>query len=78
MVLTCARDFGIVQLSLDGRPRGKPIDLYDPQVITTGVLTFAKQERKAGPHTLAIQVLGANPQAAPAFMVGVDYVRLRK
>jgi len=77
IVLTCARDYGIVQLSLDGKPLGKPIDLYDPQVITTGVLSFPKLEWKEGKHKLGVQIVGANDKAAKAYMAGIDYLRLR-
>jgi hypothetical protein len=77
VVLTCARDYGIVQLALDGESLGKPIDLYDPQVVTTGVLTFSKLALKPGPHVLSLQIVGANAKAAKSYMVGIDYVRLR-
>ncbi len=77
LVLTCAKDYGIVQLALDAKPLGKPIDLYETQVVTTGVLTFPQQELKAGPHTLTVQIVGANAKATKSFMVGVDYVRYR-
>ncbi|MFQ5733487.1 MAG: c-type cytochrome, partial [Planctomycetaceae bacterium] len=79
IVLTKARDYGIVQLSLDGKSLGGPIDLYNPRtVITTGVLTFAPQQLKAGRHTLSLRILGANPKAIKAYMVGLDYVRLQR
>ena len=78
VVLTCARDYGIVQLSLDGEPLGKPIDLYSPDVITTGVLSFPKRELKPGPHSLTVQIAGANPKAVKAYMFALDYVRLKK
>jgi hypothetical protein len=77
LVLTCARDYGIVQLLLDEEPLGKPIDLYNPEVITTGVLTFPKLELKPGPHTLTVQIAGANPKAAKAYMFALDYVQLK-
>lgn len=76
VVLTRARDYGIVQLSLDGSPLGGPIDLYDPEVVTTGVLTFPDILMKKGEKALTIKVTGANPQAAKSFMVGLDYIRL--
>lgn len=78
LVLTCARDFAVVQLSLDGRPLGKPVDLFEPDVVTTGVLAFSVPDVPAGSRKLTIQVLGANPKAAPAFVVGIDYVRWKK
>jgi putative heme-binding domain-containing protein len=77
LALTKARDYGIVQLLLDDKPLGEPIDLFNsPEVITTGVLTFEAQSLTAGNHKLSLQITGANPKAAPAFMVALDYVRL--
>jgi putative membrane-bound dehydrogenase-like protein len=76
LVLTCARDYGIVQLALDDQPLGKPIDLFNPEVITTGVLTFEGLKVEEKPtHKLSITIVGANPKAAPAHMVGVDWIR---
>lgn len=76
-VLTCARDYAIIQLSLDGKPISDPIDLYDPQVVTTGLLSFNVKGVAAGKHQLQIEILGANKDAAKAFMVGIDFLRLR-
>jgi hypothetical protein len=78
VVLTCARDYGIVQLSLDDRPLGDPIDLYHPQVISTGVLSFPKQTVKGNEHMLVVQLVGANPKADKAYMFAVDYVRIKQ
>ena len=76
LVMTCARDYGIVKLSLDDQPLGPPIDLYDAEVKTTGVLTFPNVKLGNGPHVLTIQIVGANPKAAKAYMFGIDYLRL--
>ncbi|MGV3484604.1 MAG: PVC-type heme-binding CxxCH protein, partial [Planctomycetaceae bacterium] len=78
IVLACAPDYAVVQLSLDDQPLGGPIDLYHPTVITTGVLSFPKQAVKGNKHSLNIEITGANPQAKQAFMVGLDYLRIRK
>ena len=77
IVLSCAPDYAIVQLSVDGNPVGNPIDLYHPQVITTGVLTFKDVKLSAGDkHNLTLEIVGANAKAAKAYMVGIDWVRL--
>lgn len=74
---TMARDYAIVQASLDDGALGEAIDLFnDPEVITTGVLTLGNRELKAGKHRLVLEIKGANPAAVKAYMVGVDYVRL--
>ena len=77
IVLTCAKDYAIVLLSLDGQPLGEPIDLFNADVITTGVLTFPKIELKSGTHKLTAQIVGANPKALKGYMFAVDYVRLK-
>ncbi|MFO0981601.1 MAG: glycoside hydrolase family 172 protein [Planctomycetota bacterium] len=74
--LTRARDYGIVQVSLDGKPLGAPLDLYHDGVIPTGELELGQLELAAEQHTLAIEVTGANAAAEKAYMVGLDYVRL--
>jgi hypothetical protein len=76
--LTEAVDYGIVQLSLDGRKLGEPIDLYHNGVITTGELDFGIRELSAGEHKLTMEIIGANPKAVKSYMVGLDYVKLVK
>ena len=52
-------------------------DSYNgPAVITTGVLTYPKVALKKGPQRLNLEIVGANPEAAKAYMVAVDYLRL--
>lgn len=77
VVLSRARNYGIVQLLLDNQPLGGPIDLYNsPSVITTGVLTFGPLDVKAGEHRFTIQIVGSHPKAVKSYMMGLDYVRL--
>ena len=78
VALTKARDYGIVQLSLDGIKLGGPIDLYDPNVVPTGEISFGAQDLKAGDHTLSVEITGANEAAIKAYMFGLDYVKLVK
>jgi hypothetical protein len=77
VVFTCARDYGIVQLAIDDQPLGEPIDLYEPKVVTSGVLKFAIPRTDAKSHTLTIEIVGANPKAAKAHMVGIDFLRVK-
>ena len=76
LVLTQAPDFAIIQLHFNGAKLGQPIDLYDAEVVTTGVLTFGEHELAEKTHTLSIEVVGANPSAAKGMRVGIDYVRI--
>ena len=77
IVLTRARDYGIVKLSIDDTVLDAGVDLYNgPEVITTGVLTYAGIPLTQGSHTLNLEIVGANPEAVKSHMVAVDYVRL--
>ena len=78
VVLTKANDFGIVQLAIDGKDLGKPIDCYDPRVTTTGEISLGK-----GKHVLRATVIGSNDKAknavgAGSHLFGLDYLRLNK
>ena len=74
---TMARDYAIVQPTLDGQATGEPLDLYNyPDVISSGELTLASGALSAGTHRLTFEIKGANPSALKAYMVGLDYLRL--
>ncbi len=74
--LTKARDYGIVQLSLDGQKLGEPIDLYGSKVVPTGAIKLGAHELAAGEHKLTIEITGANEKAVKNHMFGLDYVKL--
>lgn len=73
-VLTKARDYGIVQLTLDGKKAGGPIDLYNPDVVNTDPVELGTFELKKGPHTLGVEIVGANEKAVKSYMFGLDYL----
>jgi hypothetical protein len=75
--LTKANDYGIVQLSLDGKKVGEPLDLYNPTVIHSGPITLGVHELTAGQHKLLVEILGANPQAKKSYMFGIDRIDLK-
>jgi hypothetical protein len=78
VVMTRARDYGVVQLLVDDRPVGQPVDLFDAsKVVTTGVLEFPVGRLSAGTHQLTVKIAGANAQAVKAYMFGLDYLRLQ-
>jgi putative membrane-bound dehydrogenase-like protein len=76
LVLTRAPDYGVVQIWLGDVKLGEPIDLYNPQVVTTGLLTFPLADLD-GQQTLTLEIVGANSHAIKSYMVGLDFVRLR-
>lgn len=75
--LTKARDYGIIDVSLDGKPVVTAWDGFNtPAVIHTGDLDWGTHELGAGEHKLTFKIAGANPQALKSHMVGIDYVKL--
>jgi hypothetical protein len=77
--LTRARDYGIVQMRWDGQSVGDPIDGFHPnQVINTGMVSLGSHTLTTGKHQLTMEIIGANPQAIKAYMVGLDFVLLEK
>jgi len=76
--MTQAPDYGIVKLSLDGQAMGSSFDLYHSRVVPTGPTLLGEATLEAGDHTLEVEIVGANPHAAPAYMFGVDYLLLVK
>lgn len=74
VVLTKARDYGIVQLTLDGKKAGDAIDLYNPQVVPTDPIRLGAFDLSEGKHTLGVEILGANEKADKAYMFGLDQV----
>jgi hypothetical protein len=65
-----------VQLSLDGKAVGEPIDLYNAGVVSSGPIELGTHEMAAGQHQLMVQIVGANPNAIPSYMFGLDRVIL--
>lgn len=77
IVLTRARDYGVAKISIDDKVLDPALDMFNnPDVITTGVLTFGMNELAAGNHRITFEIVGANPEAVKAYMVAIDYVRL--
>lgn len=75
--LTKARDYGIVQWSIDGKNIGGPIDLYNDGVIPFGPLELGAVELSKGEHQLTALIAGANDKAIKSYMVGLDYVSFK-
>lgn len=78
---TKARDYAIVQLHINGKATGEPIDLYQPKVgdqsdvISTGPVSLGVHKLRAD-STLTVKIVGANPAAEKRYMFAIDYYRL--
>lgn len=77
VVLTRARDYGVVELFVDDQSLGSQVDCYVPnRVDTTGVLTLpATVSLQRGDHRLSAKITAKHAQSQGT-MFGLDYVRL--
>ncbi len=74
-VMTKAVDYGIVQLSIDGKTAGEPVDLFNDGVIPTDPpVPLGTHELTAGEHKLTVEIVGANEKAVKGYMFGLDYL----
>ncbi len=75
---TKAHDYAIIQIYFNGKKVGRPIDLYNYDVIASGKLNLGKIILKKGKNILKIKIIGINPKARKAYMVGIDYIKFEK
>jgi hypothetical protein len=65
LFLTRARDYGVVQASIDGEPLGEPIDLWaGPGVLPSGAIELGRRELSPD-SVLRLDVVGTNERSAP-------------
>ncbi len=74
--LTRAVDYAIVQLFIDGKKAGGPIDLYHAGVVPTGPISIGTHTLEKGDHTLTVKIVGANEKAKKSYMFGLDEILL--
>jgi hypothetical protein len=73
---TKAIDYGVIQLWLDGKKLGDPIDFFNDGVIPSGEMELGSVELPAGESRLVIEIVGTNPKAVVKYMFGLDYLKL--
>jgi len=77
VILTKAKDYGIVQFHLDGKKIGEPIDLYNLEVVPTEPISLGVHSFGEGPHKLTVEMVGANPRAAKVYYFGISRMNLK-
>lgn len=77
VLLFYSRDYGIYEFQLDGKPLGKPVDMYSPSVTPRDKTFFPSVTLTAGPHTLSVVNKDKN-KASKGFYCGVDGILLTK
>lgn len=73
---TKAIDYGIVDITLNGKPAASALDLFNRGVIVTEEQSLGTFELTKDENILRVVIAGTNPEADPRHMFGLDYVRL--
>ena len=71
--ITKAIDYGIVRIAVNSQTKTDSLDCYNPSVVAVDVELPVCRLRQ-GKNTLAVTVLGANPEAVKSHMFGLDYI----
>ena len=77
VLATCAPDFGIVRVSLDGKTCPEDFDLYSGRVSPSGSLELGQHQLSTGKHRLRFTVVGNNASSS-GFVFGLDTIDLLK
>jgi putative membrane-bound dehydrogenase-like protein len=75
-MFTKAKDYGMIQVSLDGKKLGQPIDLFNKTVVSSGPIAFGKVSLTSGVHSFTIEIVGDNKAATHDYMVGIDLIQV--
>ncbi|MBM4061926.1 MAG: DUF2961 domain-containing protein [Planctomycetes bacterium] len=73
-----ADDYGVVQCSVGGSKLGEPFDGYAERVTPSGPVLLGTVQLPAGELPFTLTITGKHAKAKPAYMVGLDYLRLEK
>lgn len=76
--LTKAVDYGIIQISINGIPVGSKFDGYMENGVKAYEVDLGSQVLSEGENILSIKILGANKNAKPGNMAGIDWLQFNK
>ena len=76
-VFTKAEDYGIHQLSINGKSAGETRDFFHKgSVAVTKEESLGEFDLTESDNTFEVTIVGTNPAALPSHMFGLDYLRL--
>ena len=77
-----AVDYGVFELSVDGRGVERHFDFFDEKVTSTGEIPLGTFDLAAGKHVLEARAIGRNPKGkmknTGGHIFGLDYLRARE
>ncbi|MBW6536721.1 MAG: DUF2961 domain-containing protein [Mariniphaga sp.] len=76
--LTKAPDYGIIQLFLNGLPVGSRFNGFHADGVITEQVKLGTQTLIKGEHILSVKIIGADANAKPGNMAGIDWLQFEK
>ncbi len=70
------REMGIVEFELNGEKIGESVDFYSADLKASGPTSLGVHPFEQGRNLLSVKMLGANPDAEPNHIFGIDYIKL--
>jgi hypothetical protein len=72
-----AKDYGKIQLAVNGVKAGEPIDFYSAEIKATPEMSLGTFELKEGDNQISAVIVGANEKAVKSYMFGLDYLLIK-
>ncbi len=76
--LTKAPDYGIVKISLNGKTIAKSINGYNKSGVNNFQVNLGTSVLNEGENILSLKIMGADKNAKPGNMAGIDYLKFEK
>lgn len=76
--LTKAIDYGIIQIYINGKPAGEKFNGFYEAGVIPFMVDLGKHELNAGENSLSIKIMGADKNAKPGNMAGIDWVQFKQ
>lgn len=76
--LTKAVDYGLIQISINGIPVGSKFDGFIEAGVKPVQIELGTQVLSEGENILSIKIMGANKNAKPGNMAGIDWLQFNK
>ena len=73
---TKAPNYGVVEVSVDGKPVGRPFDGFNPAVVRSSKVELGLMHLRQGDHRLRFTAVDRNGQST-GFLLGIDCVELQ-
>jgi hypothetical protein len=76
-IFTRAVDYGIISFEINGKPAGSLFNGYNPENVRFTDVNLGSWPLKKGENTFTLLIRGADKNAKPGFMAGIDCIKFK-